>query len=315
MGKIGGESMKAPRPFQDEHDLTAMCELLEKGRTADHGTYYVHTGDLMWWLYYPPLEGDFWDHIYLWDAPETPKRLLGWALISPDWVGIDVYTQPELRGSLIAWEMYLWAEEKATQVARQNGRPTIYVLWISHEDTVLVEHFIQQGFRLRRGITHMVRNLDENVQAAKPIDGFMLRGCKGLMEVSERAGAQYGAFGSKAPFEQYEKRFVNFLRSVVYQPEMDIVAVSQDGQIASFGIVWTDTVNKVGLFEPVGTHPEFQRKGLGRAVMLEGLHRLQESGMQRAIVSTFVDNLAAIDLYESVGFQVANQLGTFEKDV
>jgi ribosomal protein S18 acetylase RimI-like enzyme len=37
--------------------------------------------------------------------------------------------------------------------------------------------------------------------------------------------------------------------------------------------------------------------------------------MQKAIVSAFDDNQPAINLYESIGFQVAKQLGTFEKDV
>jgi mycothiol synthase len=69
------------------------------------------------------------------------------------------------------------------------------------------------------------------------------------------------------------------------------------------------------LFEPVGTHPDFLRKGLGRAVMLEGLRRLQQSGMRQAIVSTYEDNQAAIKLYESTGFQVVTQLGTYEKEI
>jgi ribosomal protein S18 acetylase RimI-like enzyme len=37
--------------------------------------------------------------------------------------------------------------------------------------------------------------------------------------------------------------------------------------------------------------------------------------MKTAIVSTFEDNPAAIKLYESVGFRIINQLGTYEKDV
>jgi mycothiol synthase len=315
MGKNGRKGMKNPRLFQDEKDLSAMCELLEQGRMADNGTYYVHIGDLKWWLYYPPLDEDLRDYTYLWDDPDNPGRLLGWALITPGWVGIDVYTQPELRDSLIAKEMHLWAEEKATMVARQKQLQTIHNIWISHDDAALVEHYQQQGFKLRPGMIHLIRNLDEELPAVSSPDSFVLRGCKGTMEVSLRAAAQHGAFSSTAPFEKYQRRFENFMRSKVYQPELDIVAVAGDGQIASFGMMWIDLKNKVGLFEPVGTHPNFQRKGLGRAVVLKGLHILQAWGMQKAIVSAFDDNQPAINLYESIGFQVAKQLGTFEKDV
>lgn len=307
--------MKEPRPYRDEQDLDAMRDLLMAGRKANNESYYIHPGDLNWWLYYPPLEGDFWNYIHLWDDPAQPGRLLGWVLISPDWVGIDVYVQPELRGSPLAQELYIWAEEQAMSIARKNGKPTIYVLWVLHDDDILSAHFKQRGFRLRRGMIHLVKPLDEFIPSPQLPEGFLVRGCKGELEVSARATAQYGAFESKAKIEHYVERFTNFMRSPVYDPELDIVAVAPDGRVGAFCIVWTDPVNRIGLFEPVGTHPDFQRKGLGRAVMREGLLRLQERGMERAIVSTYEDNPAAIKFYESVGFQVVNRLGTYEKDV
>jgi ribosomal protein S18 acetylase RimI-like enzyme len=315
MGKTGGKSMNEPRPYLDQRDLESMRNLLVQGRKADNGTYYVHMGDLTWWLYYPPLEGDFWDHVHLWDDPELPGRLLGWALISPDWVGIDVYFQPELRGSLIAREMYLWAEEQAMRIAREQGKKTVYVLWVLHDDEVLVRHFNEQGYRLARGYVHLSRILDNTIPPAHLTEGFVVRGCMGEREGAARARAQYGAFASSAPFEHYLERFTKFMRSPVYSNELDIVAVAPDEQIGAFCIVWIDPINKVGLFEPVGTYPNFQRKGLGKAVMLEGLRRMQERGMKSAIVSTGEDNLPAIKLYESIGFRVVNKLGTYEKDV
>ena len=307
--------MEEPRPFHDESDLKAMYRLLQDGRAANTGSYYIHQGDLKWWLYYPPLEGDFWDQIYLWDDPKSPGNLQGWALLSPDWVGFDVYIQPGLRGSSLAREMYIWAEEQAVRIAREKGKPTIYVLWVLHDDDFLGGHFRQRGYRLRRGYVHLNRPTDRIVPSSSVSEGFELRSCKAEREVAERAGAQYKAFNSSAPFERYLERFTHFMRSPVYDPDLDIVTVAPDGRVGSFCIVWTDSNNRVGLFEPVGTHPEFQRMGLGKAVMQEGLRRLQERGMMNAIVSTFEDNLAAIKFYESLGFQITNHLGTYEKDV
>lgn len=307
--------MIEPRPYHDERDLDAMRSLLIRGRQANNGTYYIHYGDLNWWLYYPPLEGDFWNSIYLWDDPEHPGQLLGWALVSPVFAGFDFFIQPELRDSLPAQEMLIWAEEKALQVTRRQGKTIIYVLWVLHDDDFLDKHFRKRGYRLARGMVHLTRNLDEPFPAAKGSAEFIVRACKGAPEVAERARAQYGAFGSSAGFEQYLERFTKFMRSPVYDHDLDIVAVSANGQIGAFCIVWIDPINKVGLFEPVGTLPDFQRKGLGRAVMLEGMRRLKEGGMVQAIVSTFEDNAAAIKLYESVGFQLVDRLGTYEKDV
>jgi mycothiol synthase len=315
MGKTGGECMNEPRSYRDERDLEAMRNLLWAGRSADNGSYYIHTGDLSLWLYYPPLDGDCWKDIYLWNEPQAQGRLQGWALISTEWVGFDVYVKPELRGSTSAMEMYLWAEQQTLQVARSKGKKTIKVLWIRQDDHVLDGYFKQQGYRLGKGMVHMSCEMDGVVKARGLADGFKVRSCKGLNEVSTRARAQYRAFGSTAPFERYLERFRNFMHSPVYKRNLDIVAVHEDGQIGAFCIVWMDPINRVGLFEPVGTHPDFQRKGLGRAVMLEGLRRLQEGGMRQAIVSTYEDNQAAIQLYKSTGFKVISRLGTYEKDV
>jgi ribosomal protein S18 acetylase RimI-like enzyme len=308
-------NIEEPRPYHDEHDLAAMHHLLQQGRKAHNGSYYIHQGDLNWWLYYPPLEGDFWDQISLWDDPAQPGRLLGWALLSTAWVGFDVYVQPELRGSPQAQGMYIWAEEKAMRIARASEKPAIKVLWVLHDDDILDSHFRQRGYRRGKGYIHLSRTLEDKLLAPQVANGFVVRSCKGEVEVIARANAQYGAFQSSAPFERYQERFTRFMRSPVYDSELDIVAVAADERIGAFTIVWTDPLNQVGHFEPVGTHPAFQRQGLGRAIMLEGLHRLQERGMRSAIVSTEEDNLAAIKLYESVGFQIINRLGTYEKDV
>jgi GNAT superfamily N-acetyltransferase len=67
-------------------------------------------------------------------------------------------------------------------------------------------------------------------------------------------------------------------------------------------VIWLDPINKVGMFEPVGTHPAFQKMGLGKAVMREGLRRMKAAGMTNASVGTGADNVAAIALYRSLGF-------------
>ncbi len=98
--------MIEPRRYRDEQDFAAMHHLLIAGKKAGNGTYYIHPGDLSWWLYYPPMDGDLWNQIYLWDDPAQPGKLLGWALLTPGWVAVDVYIQPGLRRSNLAEEMY-----------------------------------------------------------------------------------------------------------------------------------------------------------------------------------------------------------------
>jgi ribosomal protein S18 acetylase RimI-like enzyme len=84
--------------------------------------------------------------------------------------------------------------------------------------------------------------------------------------------------------------------------ENNLVVRSPDGRGAAACVIWLDPINKVGMFEPVGTHPAFQKMGLGKAVMREGLRRMKAAGMTNASVGTGADNVAAIALYRSLGF-------------
>jgi mycothiol synthase len=307
--------LSQPRPYHDEYDLSAMLHLLQAGRKAENGTYYVHPGDLTWWLYYPPIDHEHWQDIYLWDDPASPGRLLGWSLLSPTWSTFDVYVQPELRGTPQAEAMYLWAEERAANLVRTSGADKLGMMWVSQGDDILDRHLRQRGFQRKHETVYFLRSLEEELPRTILPDGFNVRSTRGEVEVEARAAAQYAAFDSSASFDRYVQRFTRFMRSPVYDPDLDIVAATPEGKIGAFCIVWPDSVNQVGLFEPVGTHPDYQRKGLGRAVMLEGLRRLQQRGMSRAMVCTGEDNLPGVKLYESMGFHITNKLGHYEKTI
>jgi mycothiol synthase len=303
-----------PKPFTGERDLDTMRDLLVSGRQVANGTYYVHVGDLNWWLFYPPLSGGHWDSMYLWDDPEREGELLGWSLLSlPE--TFDVYVRPDLRGTELANQMYAWAVNKITATAREAGEEMISIQWVVADDEVLDDWLRKHGFVRCKEDVYMNRDLSIPIPDVPLPDGFTVRSCREMDEVEARAKAQYGAFDSTAPFDRYVARFTRFMQSPVYGPDRDVVAAAPNGDIAAFSIVWLDAVNRVGSFEPVGTHPDFQRKGLGKAVMLEALRRLEAQGMQQAIVCTSDDNLPAIRLYESVGFRVVNRLGQYKKRV
>ena len=74
-------------------------------------------------------------------------------------------------------------------------------------------------------------------------------------------------------------------------------------------------MNGVGLFEPVATHPDFHGKGLGKAVMAEGLRRMKAAGMRRAVVGFDPDNAAALALYTSLGFRASCYFAIARKEL
>lgn len=295
--------LPTPHPYQGENDLTRMLSLLQAGRAARITSYYPHIGDLQWTLYYPPLGTTGWQHIYLWEDPAANNRLLGWALLDSNGDTCEVYYQPELYGSALAEAMYTWAEEALIPIVRANGQKQIGVFWVIPEDSFHTHWLEARGYRVTNEDAALACSLAEPIPDFRVPEGFQIRTCKGLEEVEARARAQYGAFGNTAPFEQYVERFTHFMQSAGYTSATDVVAAAPDGSIAAFCITWIDLLNRVGLFEPVGTHPDFQHQGLGKAVMLEALRRLLRQGMQQAIVCTAHHNTPALHLYASVGFQ------------
>jgi len=296
-------------------DLEKMRRLLQEGRKAANGTYYPHVGDLSWWLFYPPVEFERWKDIYMWDDPDNLDRLLGWALLSPDGYLFDVYLQPEERGSDRAEAMYLWAEMQVQELARRGGKDKIGVMWIFETDALLRGHLNRRGFTLVSWDVFMSQRLDDPLPSPVLPAGFQVRGCRGEAELEARALAQRGAFGTQIPLDQYLGRWQRFMRSPVYDPDLDVVVAAPEGRIAAFCLAWLDPMNQVGNFEPVGTHPDFQGRGLGKAVLFEALHRLQQRGIRQAVVCTPESNLPAVKLYKSVGFAVENRLGYFEKRI
>lgn len=304
-----------PRKTAASDDIERMCALLQAGRAAGTPSYYVHVGDLKWWLNYPYLGSAGWEHIYAWDDPAHPGRLLGWALLAPEGKTFDVFYQPELSGTALAAGMLAWAEGLALELARAAGAAKVSMFWVAPADAWRVGWLEARGYRVEMEDTALARPLQGEIPLGHEPDGFTVRSCSGLDEVEERARAVYGAFGSSADFERYVERFRRFMQSPVYSPDMDVVAAAPDGRIAAFCITWADDLNRVGLFEPVGTYPDFQRKGLGRAVMLEGLRRLQARGMQRAILCTEAGNAPALGLYTGLGFEPVTPLRLYVKEV
>ncbi len=87
-----------------------------------------------------------------------------------------------------------------------------------------------------------------------------------------------------------------------YRANLDCVVEAPDGSLVAYCLAWLDEANGVGELEPVGTHPDYRRRGLASAVCRFALHRLQEEGATRAVVYS-IAGTEATALYESIGLR------------
>jgi predicted N-acetyltransferase YhbS len=144
------------------------------------------------------------------------------------------------------------------------------------------------------------RGLDDLPEPAVP-DGYRVRTVQEA-DFASRAAAHRSAFHpSRFRDEVYE-----FVRSTpAYRQDLDCVVEAPDGSIAAYTLAWLGEENGVGELEPVGTHEDHRRRGLGRAVNLFALRRLRDEGATTALVACRGDAAYPIPckLYESVGFR------------
>lgn len=94
-------------------------------------------------------------------------------------------------------------------------------------------------------------------------------------------------------------------RTAAYRGDLHVLVEAPDGTMAASAILWLDEVNKTVEFEPVGTHPGYRRRGLGRAVLLHGMRLARAAGAGHATVACLgaPGHPSARELYHGVGFR------------
>ncbi len=147
--------------------------------------------------------------------------------------------------------------------------------------------------------------MDLPILDAQPAPGYTLRALADGAELLDRCYASGLVFHPNDLQYAIDNRndiswYRNIQNAPLYRRDLDLLAAASDGSVASFCTVWFDDVNRAGVFEPVGTVPAHQRRGLGKALLCEGLRRLKKLGATMAYVGSYSPEAGA--LYASVGF-------------
>lgn len=102
-----------------------------------------------------------------------------------------------------------------------------------------------------------------------------------------------------------EAAFERVRRTWPYRADLHVLISAPDGALAATAIIWLDEATKTAEFEPVGTHRDFRRRGLGTALQLHGMHLARAAGATRMLVACRGAPAypAARDLYYGVGFR------------
>lgn len=155
------------------------------------------------------------------------------------------------------------------------------------------------------------RSLSEPIGDAPLPEGFSLRSVRGEAEVESLVALHRAAFGTENM--TVEERLA-IMRAPGYDSALDLLAVAPDGSLAAFCICGLEEPT-IGYADPIGTHPNYQRLGLARALVSAGMRMLQERGATAARTGTSSENLPMQKLAERLGFTCVAENIWFSKDV
>ena len=197
--------------------------------------------------------------------------------------------------------MLIQAEEKLA-ISTKDGRSKLNI-FAGETDKQRQEVLKQRGYVLSNVWEHHhSRLLSSPIPEVVLPNGYKVRALGDVDELPARSFLSWKAFHPDEPVEEYSgwEWYLNIQRAPLYRRDLDLVVTSAEGEMCSFCTIWFDDVTQVGAFEPVGTSPDYQRLGLGKAVINEGLHRLKWLGAEMAFVGSGSDGASAF--YSSIGF-------------
>jgi mycothiol synthase len=248
--------------------------------------------------------------ICLW---ETDGQIV--AMLNPDSPGEAFFqVHPSYHRQEILSEMLEEAERRLPK-QREDGKKEL-IAWVNGEDEIHKEVLADCGYvRSKYLAEHMRRrSFTQPIPDSVPQGGYTVRALGEEDELPARSWLSWKVFHPEEPDEKYQgwEWYKNVQQVPLYRRDLDIVAVAPDGELAAFCTVWVDGVTQTAVFEPVGTHPAHQKRGLGKAVMSEGLRRAQKLGATLATVSSY--SAGAHALYHSIGFTEFDLLEPWIKD-
>ena len=161
----------------------------------------------------------------------------------------------------------------------------------------------------------MVRRLD--IPLDKPLipQGFKIRHLSGRDEIE----AYVALVNSTIPKATSAETHQRWIETPEYIPELDLIAVADDGTFAAFCQSYYDplelarSTRREGWTDPIGTAPPYRNKGLARAIVLEALWRLRSRGIEDAVLGVAGSNEVAQKLYESIGYRAIYKMYDYVK--
>jgi mycothiol synthase len=201
-----------------------------------------------------------------------------------------------------------WTRRAAASLA-PSGSTTVLRHSISGADAAARELLEREGFEHVRTAWHMRMDLPPRYELGDAPAGVSIRPSvagqddRGIWETMESAFRTHFGF-QPVSFEQW---WDNTRRAGGYDPSLILVA--ETGSIVvGASHQFLPPGSAVGWVGDLGVRPEFQGRGIGRALLRHALGDLSSRGLSSAQLNVDSQNEAgAVELYRSVGMRVSRE--------
>ncbi len=272
--------------------MPAVAALLARTR-ADGGQF--HPGGMQWWLRELGRAGF---DAFLWPT-EGGDSAAGFVMIDGS---IALSVSDGQAGSPTALELIGWIETHLAERGLDSA-----TLWVARNDPLLAELELR-GYQAENVELELMADIDGEPQAAVLPEGYRFGS---LLDVSDVAFIEMhrAAWSDERPSSYKSEWHDTVKRMPDFRPELVTIAIAPDGTPAAYCIGWADIVSKTLEIEPLGTHRDYRRLGLARAVVHEVTRRAWQNGMEHVLVwNSRWRNEAAYRLYTSAGMTARREI-------
>jgi mycothiol synthase len=236
----------------------------------------------------------------------TPEPGIGRALLA-------CLVHPRHRRKGLAKKLFPYAIERAKELGARVVQGSI-----PENNVVAKELVTRMGFRFARRFLELKLDF-YNIQLSDTKGGNIVsRGLRSgeedmLTEIQNRSFV--GTWGFNP----------NTTEEIIYRVNLrgrspeDVIMAYEGGKL--IGYCWTTVsppgntaraVNK-GQIHMLGMDPDYRKKGIGKEILMKGLHHLKGKGIEIVELTVDSENQAALSLYESVGFEIFSATRWYEK--
>ena len=296
------------RTYTGEADLKLLQNFNALAIAVTGHCGYLHPGDIPHHIYNGNKHYDPVELMTLW---EDDQGLAAWLLAAPSHKSFDAQVRPDLRGNDLEKEVLEFAYAHTVDLMQKHNIDSDCIYADAFRgDVARIELLTALGWELDNEVPYVLNRTEIKSIAVPTLQkGYSFRSVSGIADAAALAEVHNAAFGPIWTPELYQQ----IMEAPGYEPERELVIQASDGSFAAFSIIWFDHLNRTGLFEPVGTHKDCQRRGFGRAIVLYGMQQMAAAGMEFATVAHFGNNEAARGLYQACGFKPWHLLDGYKK--